>query len=253
MAPARWCTAVCASVAGTGQAPRRYTLRQQLWSRLLEEWQTVFWAVLATQPVTADASWVVLAEHVRDGGAILTAQVATVGAIERSHATQIAAAAAMLVDELAPGSRRTVHRRSGGSAPHRGHRAKILLDAGTHARLAERAARDGWALADLTGAITATAAVLAVSDSRAAAEVRLLRECVEVVTAAAATARQLYVAPAAPDLSRELAALLHQTRVSIDQALATRGESPASVDVRRVLPEVFVVLGWPQPWQRPAS
>ena len=224
-----------------------------MWSRVLAEWETVFWAVVAAKPATTDAGWNRLADAVRDGGAVIAAEVRATGRAERARAGQVVAVAAALVDQLAPGARRSQSALSvmTDGKRGRGHRAKILLDQATHQAVVESAGRGGWAVSDYVGSLTSTAAVLALADSRAEAEVAQLRECLDVVARAAHRAGQLRSQPVEVAAWGEVTEELERSRTLIDRARATRGADSVELDLRSLLPDVFVVLGWPTPWPEP--
>ena len=255
MVPAAWCAAVVSGAVGMGAGPQRCTMRQLKWSRVLAEWETVFWAVVAAKPATTEATWNRMADAVRAGGAVIADEVRATGSVERSRAGQVVGVAAVLVDQLAPGTRRSQSALSAmtDGKRGRGHRAKVLLDQATHQAVVARAGPGGWAVSDYVGALTSTAAVLALADSRAEAEVVQLRECLEVVTLAAHRAGQLRTQGQPVDGAawRELTGDLERARSLIDQARRTRSHDAAELDLRALLPDVFVVLGWPTPWSEP--
>ena len=259
MVPAAWCAAVVSGAVGAGRGPQRCTMRQLVWSRVLAAWETVFWAVVAAKPAVPDPAWNRVAEAVRAGGAVIADEVRAVGSVERARAGEVVGVAAVLVDQLAPGARRSQSALSAmtDGKRGRGHRAKVLLDPATHQAVVERAGLGGWAVSDYVGALTATAAVLALADSRATAEARQLRECLDVVTRAAHRAGQLHASHQPVDEATwgDVSADLERGRSLVDQARATRGHETdsAEFDLRSLLPDVFVVLGWPTPWPEPVS
>lgn len=255
MVPAAWCAAVVSAAVAAAPGPQRCTTRQLLWSRVLAEWETVFWSVLAAKPAAPDPAWDVMADAVRTGGAVIAAEARTTGTVERAHAREAVAVAAVLVEQLAPGARRSQSALSAliDGKRGRGHRSKVMLDGPTHQAVVEVAARRGWTLSDYVGALAATTAVLALADTRAHAEVAQLRECLEVVTRAARRAVHLHTQPQPVGGAawREVGSHLDKTRRLVEQARTIRGHDVPELDLRSLLPDAFVILGWPTPWPAP--
>ena len=110
MAPATWCTAVVAGAHGTGRGPRRCSSRQLLWSRVLSQWETVFWAVVAAGQDRVDSAWQFVADRVQAGGQAIVSETRATPLAEQVRADQVCAAAAALVGHLAPGVRRGLSR-----------------------------------------------------------------------------------------------------------------------------------------------
>lgn len=256
MLPASWCTAVLAAAAETGDGPRRCTPRQLLWHQVRTDWETVGWAVVARPGGVADEVWDLLAERVRRGGTLLAAEEAAVTAREQAQLREAVQVSRALVHRLGPGTRRSTSARAAAAGEtSRRHRAKVLLDEPTHTALAQTAAAESWRVSDYAGAMTASVAVLATADSRAAAEVAILRRCVDVVTGAARQAATMLGAgrrsPVEPPAWDDVAQRIAEAQTLIDQARATRLHDSAQFDLRHLLPDVFVVLGWPTPWPAP--
>lgn len=245
-----WAGEVLTAVLQQGHGPTRYTQRGDQWRRLLERWQSVFWACVALKPQVPAGWWDPVAETVALGGAVLVEQIDQITELERRRAREVIAAVTGMVETLGPRTRRRAAAKSDGHPRDGRHRAKMLLTPTAHDALSRASQAGGWEPSDYAGAAVATAATLMLTDTYAAAEVALLAETHALVQSTAARLADLVTGGQAPTVevwdaaAVDLAAAVALLR----QAQTARGPAEAILDVRASIPGVFLTLGWAAQW-----